>query len=426
MAFDKPYLGGDREYLEMYNDITFEDGDPTGLSQYSEFQKPYGEDNDEYSLWENKWPPPTVFPRPPPIIIVDPVPDPCQDDGGKCTWAKIFGRTELQCPTASVYTSIHVWLGCEIAPGWAALSSWELTGMTDDKVVLISSNPIMATISVLEGAENQTVQLKYWGPLCSDEIDIVIECACCEPFVITGVGDTCKINPDHYWQGVITPACLNGVPTIQSSDGCDPGMFTELEVFNEGASVRVYASEDVCGSFTVTVTDEGSGECGSASFTVLVNDVGQGGTWDTIASVDPGCENANTDTAYTGTPQYTCGGDARTCSSFVCEPYSPWGCDGGPSSMIRYGTSSNCGSGITWRCAGACAGGGCETCSEMGGPGQMPPCSCYRVDAEGTCMNLNCGGYICENEPWHHLPDGCSCECPNIYGWNTCLWSCEC
>jgi hypothetical protein len=280
----KPYRFESQEWLELsqrrdWNDSKF---NPDDLAEYSEFQRPYAlpEGEDNYVTWEFGWPD-IDFPDIPPIIVPDPIEDPCSMDGS-CTWAKISGPATIQCGKVGSYTQIHVWLGCTVAPWWAAFGSWRLETSQPDEVQLIEGL-VIARIVVSDDAEPETVQLTYEGvDNCTDTIEVVItDCdACCDEFALTG-DDT--VNAGETWTGTINPACAGATCEVASNSGCT----LTCNVNEAGSQATVAVGGGDCGTFTVTVTEPDGCEGDSAVKSVRIN--GGGGSWVRIGGADQVC-----------------------------------------------------------------------------------------------------------------------------------------
>lgn len=252
----KPYLAGGREYLEMSRVKDWEEGDPTGGSaEYSEFQKPYkweGDDKDNYPMWEWSWP---SFPSLPEIggITLPDIPEgggECEFDD-RCIWAIIMGPDTLDCPTSETYVSMHVWMGCSVAPWWAAFGTWELETSDPDNIFISSQTAFSATVEVTSNASDGVATLTYYGPGCTATKEIIIECSgCCASFTLSGA-DT--VAPGSTWTGTISPACPYATCSVVSNSGCD----LSCSINEAGSSVSVVTGGSDCGGFTVTVEDDG-------------------------------------------------------------------------------------------------------------------------------------------------------------------------
>lgn len=271
----KPYLATDMDYLKQYKIKSWEDGDRSGDMQqeeYSELQKPYAYDEDipdDYSYWEWTENPPPELPPGGDIIFGDPDPtnNPCNTEGD-CKWAAIIGPAMLDCGDLGLYMQAHVWIGCEVAPWFAAFGSWGLDSHDPENVYLASSGPISASVKVEDGASSGTSVLYYYGPGCTASMEIQVICSgCCEDLTISG-DET--VNQGATWTGTITPACPGASCQVSSNSGCD----LSCNVNEEGSQVTVGVGGSDCGSFMVTVTDEKGGCSESDSFSVRINSGG--------------------------------------------------------------------------------------------------------------------------------------------------------
>jgi hypothetical protein len=366
--------------MEMTRAKSWEEGDVTdGNAEYSEFQRPYMQEpgNDEYAIWEWEWPVTT------PIDIItapDPVPNPCNFDDG-CQWAKVIGSDEVRCGSVATYTQAHFWEGCKDTPWWAAFGSWALE--TDSKeIVLISQNPVMATVSVSDDATTGDVfKIIYYGPGCTDSLEAtIIDCACCKEFTITG---DATVNPGVGWVGRIEPACPLATCEMLSNSECTPS----CEVYANGSRVLVTTAGSDCGSVTVTVSyedeDENGNPCsGEASKTIRINDTGQGGSWEIYAA-----NSADECGAY----HHGCGGNS----------YAPYYLiDEGK----RVGGGANCGGNWARECLG------CSPNAELGLQNTPPP-----ENPKALC-----------DWPSPFCPTNYYCSCTR-WGWVACEWLCaEC
>jgi hypothetical protein len=372
MSTWKPYLAGDREYFEQAKILSWEDGDATGGSaEYSEFQKPYLYPDDDHPTWEWSWPDNDNWPYP---DITDPDPDdnPCNEEEypGECTTAAIIGPDSLDCPTVGVYSQVHVWLGCTVAPWWAAFGTWELDS-PDPEVVLVSSNPVTATVEVGDDAGDGTAVLTYYGPGCTATKEIVFTCdACCE-FEITGSN---TVNPGVQWVGTIKPGCAGATCGVVSNSGCSPTCTMKAD----GSKVYVTPGAADCGTFTVTVTKAAEGDCPewSATIAVRINNTGQGGGW-------------VTDTGYGANP---------------CDPACSFGCGSITETACIDDDGFKWASGVN--CVGAtflriCRGKTVDGCPTL--ESTKPPCA----------TSVNC------------IDGGTQCVCTH---WSTdkCAWICSC
>lgn len=267
MSRSKPYLAGDQEYLEYIRRPDWLDGElnPNDDAEYSEFQKPYAQgDNmeDSYPAWEWTWPPIT-FPPIDPVTYIDPVDpdDPCNITEG-CTWAKIMGVNEIECGECRSYTQIHVWLSCGYPPWEAAFGNWWIDGGAGG--CFVTHNGVFATVCCDGDAPEQTFTLCYNAGNCTDCIEVVVECGCCDEFTLTG-NDT--VNAGSTWTGTIDPACPGATCEVVSNSGCTIG----CSVNESGSQVTVPVGGADCGGFTVTVTEPEGCEGDSASKSVRIN-----------------------------------------------------------------------------------------------------------------------------------------------------------
>jgi hypothetical protein len=286
----KPYRYEHQEWLELSQRRDWNDpqANPDDLAEYSEFQRPYAlpKGEDSYPAWEWSWPD-INFPDILPIIVPDPIEDPCSVSEG-CEWAKINGPGEIKCGDMASYTQIHVWIGCTVAPWWAAFGSWELESSQEGGKVILHAGLVIARIEVAEDADPETITLTYRGvDNCVDSMSIQITtcdpCFSCEEFTLAG-DDT--VNQDSTWTGTISPACPTAVCEVSSNSGCDP--FT-CGINGPGSQVTVDVGPDECGSFTVTVRDGEDCEDTTATKSVRIN----AGSWVTIltSACTAGCLN---------------------------------------------------------------------------------------------------------------------------------------
>lgn len=374
LPMGKPYLAGKQEYFSLYRHQTWEDGDPSGdkqLSEYSEFQKPYLYDEDipeDYSWWENTWPDfPTI-----PITAPDPITHPCSADDF-CNFAAITGTDSMKCPGVYVFTQLHVWIGCTVAPWWAAFGTWELEP-GDPGVILLSSNPVTATIQITDSAGDGTAKLIYYGPGCTATKEIPFTCDACCDFEILG---SATVNPGTTWTGTIQPGCVDTTCGVTSNSGCT----LSCELKADGTKVYVDVGAADCGTFVVTVTKAAEGNCAehAVSFAVRINNTGQGGAWNSIAGYDDGpCSNP------------PCAGGAGTTDYGSTCIDSETG--------HRYGTGATCGANITYECRG-------ETPTCPVDHNDAPPC----VSGELNPCSSGHANFKC-----------------TIWKWDECEWVCSC
>lgn len=380
MSAGKPYLNAGKEYLEQSRiaDWVNDRVNPSDLAEYSEFQKPYTQDKEEdnYPDWEWTWPD-WNWPPIPKVTIPDPVPNPCSVDED-CVWAGIIGPDTLECGKCYPYTQAHLYIGCDIAPYWAAFGSWELSGGNGDCYLLFGDQTsLIATVCCDDAASAQTLSLCYNGPLnCTDCISIVVECEeCCEDFTLSGNG---TVNSGNTWTGTIDPACPGATCEVTSNSGCD----LACEVNGTGSQVTVETGINDCGGFTVTVTDAGVGaECSANNASAYVRIIGGTGAWRFQSAPSCDCNDSGTCGCGYGnaTPYSSCTvGIYRygepTGATFDC--LSNWGysCHGG----------TNCGGGE----GGAC--GEQYTCGDPGPACSNPPswCTCHTFHiCEWKCAN---------------------------------------
>lgn len=276
MTMKKFYISDDREYLELMRKESFEEQNMKMYEDtipYSEFHKPYHYEDEEYPWWEWTFPDYPFPDLPPTDGDIEPS-SPCSMDGD-CKWAKIFGTDSINvCGTNYMYSQMHYWEGCSVAPWWAAYGSWALEEKPGG-VELISSSPVMATIHVDETASTGIARLCYYGPLgCSDCKNIRITCdECCEDFTLTGAS---TVDPGSQWTGTIDPACPGAKCWVVSNSGCT----ITCQVNEAGSQVTATPGASDCGSFKVTVYDDVFGcDQNNAEKWVRINDTGQGGGW---------------------------------------------------------------------------------------------------------------------------------------------------
>jgi hypothetical protein len=379
----KPYIYEHLEWLEIFQRKDWNDPtvNPDDLAKYSELQRPYAlpEGEDSYPAWEWTWPD-INFPDIPPIIKVDPIEDPCSVDEG-CEWAKIFGAAEIKCGDTASYTQIHVWIGCTVAPWWAAFGGWELETRQPDLVIL-HDGLVIARIDVSDDAEPETVLLTYRGvDNCVDTMEVVItDCeVCCDPFTLTG-DDT--VNASATWTGTIDPSCAGAECGVTSNSGCT----LTCNVNEAGSQVTVGVGGGDCGSFTVTVTEPEGCENDTASKTVRIN--GGGAGW-----------------VSHGESTHSCG----SC------PHGPNGWRISISSCtegkFRYGGGGTCGFNNS---AQLCYGCTPTHCAEA--ENEKPPCGGY--PNWGSCAedHVSLTGF-CAGGPIQ----GCT-----HWRFSTCEWKCSC
>lgn len=267
---DKPYLAGDRDYLDMVRWKTWEAGSDSDLTEYSEFQKPYGNDNEDYPSWEWTWPD-KDWPTIPPIDFPDPVPHPCSIDED-CIWAGVVGPDSMECDQCFTWSQAHLWLGCEIAPWWAAFGSWEIINkeFQSGDCKMLFSGPVMATVCCDSEATGK-FNIKYQGPLdCVGDMEVEVTCKdCCNDSVTLTGSDT--VAAPGTWYGTISPACNGYSCVVESNSGCVLG----CEMNDAGSTVTVSIPSGACGGFTVTIWDEKYGCYATASKSVRITT----GTW---------------------------------------------------------------------------------------------------------------------------------------------------
>ena len=277
---DKPYLSGNRDYLKMTKIKTWEAGAPRDLAEYSEFQKPYGDRDGEedYPFWEWTFPVITT-PTLPPITFPDPVENPCSIDED-CIWAGIIGPDKMECEQCFTWSQAHLYIGCDIAPWWAAFGSWTLdVSMGSGNCYKLFEGPVMATVCCDDEAEGSFV-LTYEGPLnCQGSVEVEVSCdECCTDTGTTLTGaDT--VAQGATWTGTINPACTGFECRVQSNSGC------VLSCDISGPTVTVPVPSGACGSFTVTVSDNKQGCNANANKTVRITG---GGSWRLCGSFGAG------------------------------------------------------------------------------------------------------------------------------------------
>lgn len=375
MSAGKPYLNSGKEYLEQSRiaDWVNDRVNPSDLAEYSEFQKPYALDkeNDNYPDWEWTWPD-WNWPPIPDVTIPDPVPNPCSVDED-CVWAGIIGPDTLECGKCYPYTQAHLYIGCDIAPYWAAFGSWELSGGNGDCYLLFGDQTsLIATVCCDDAASAQTLSLCYNGPLnCTDCISIIVECdECCEDFTLTG-NDT--VNRGSTWTGTIDPACPGATCEVVSNSGCE----LTCEVNGTGSQVTVATGGGQCGGFTVTVTDAGVGaECSANSASKHVRMIGGNGTWR---------YKSNSATEECGGAALCNDGGLCGCGYGSSYPYSPcvlenelkYGLNNGATFDCSQNYGYSCLAGTTCTCGASYPGcGGGASCGDPGPACSNPPSWC--------------------------------------------------
>ncbi len=385
----KPYIYRGFEWLEIVRKTDWNDPsvNPNDLAPYSEFQKPYlNEDGDhDYPSWEWTWPP---FSWPPidDVTYPDPgEPSPCSIDEN-CVWAGIIGPSEMECGDCYPFTQAHIFYGCAVAPWWAAFGSWTIDSQTTNgECYFLFANPLLiATVCCDEFATGMFI-LKYEGPLdCKGGVEVDVTCVdvdCCELIALTGsltqgVGTT--------WTGTISPACPGAECEVTSNSGCT----LSCGINGAGSEVTVAVGGGDCGSFTVTVDGPGSGgSCPQNSDSITVKITGNGGDWKLVTTNGPG---------FIGCTTGVCCG----CSN---QTYAP--CISGG---FKYGTGQDPFTGNNacrdnW--SRQCKGEANEPCSSSN---SAPPCdsdkscasdshpSCGRCDVDGGCCCMNHSYWKCE------------------------------
>jgi hypothetical protein len=384
MTFSKPYLSGDREYLEVYHTKTFEEGDPTGLTEYSEFQKPYTE-REEWPEWEWTWPD-MPFPTIPEISVPDVVPikEEC-DVEDECDLAAITGPTNMECGDSANFLQAHTFIGCGVAPWWAAFGSWELTN-GNGECEIVSQSAIGCRVYCSDTATDQLLILKYNGPLeCNATHEITVECdGCCKDFDLTG---SATVAPGNTWTGTIAPGCPGATVGVTSNSGCTLGG----SLNGPGNQVTVDVGATDCGGFEVTITDANEGCTYSQSIQVRILNTGQGGSW-----VDTGG-----------------GGGGGSCSSSgdCFGSCTPTGCDINSESVlgctvgyIKHGNTNYT----------------CRGCNDYSCNGSCTP--------TGDASIPNCPGHPAGDCPNYEGDDtiyGCDCECLVVDAWLETQWECD-
>ena len=398
----KPWMATELPYLDQYRFKTFEDGDPSGgYAKYSELQKPYMYDEDipeDYIWWE--W----VWPDFPPIGDFDPIDtDPCHISED-CTFARIIGTDKIECGDCYTFTQLHVYIGCEMAPWWAAFGSWELIDPPTG-VDMRFSGPVMATICVADDASDGTFTIKYNGPLnCVDEMDVrVEECGCCKEFVVEG---PTTINPGATWQGVVTPSCEDATCAVTSNSGCT----ISCEMNPNGSKVFAYPGASDCGSFKVTVSyTEGGCDSQEAYQWVRINNTGQGGSW--VEETTDWCWGSTCGSLCT-----TCNASSPTECDFAppASEQPPWEWDAYAYEQYKYGEGSSCSDPIDYQCNYNTDGA--EACD--GEPPNAPAKKAVAV----ACIDPGCDclttppTYNCDDTPSNDY----------WYNCNRCEWECTC
>lgn len=222
----------------------------------------------------------------------------------------------------------------------------------------------------------------------------IIDCRptvdCCDAFSLTGSN---TINPGGSWIGTISPPCPGAACEVVSNSGCSITCIVD----EAGSQVEVIPDPNDCGSFTVTVTEEGDIGDGcsahSASKTVRINNTGQGGSWTTVGS-PTNCTAGGT----------CCSVGSGSCD---CAPIGgvPIGCT---VDECRY---NGVGVGTLCMCANdpAC----CTT------PGSTRPCQTLCPNPCGQSCGTTCPAVSC------NIPPGTwTGECQ--IQWNSQEWRCAC
>jgi hypothetical protein len=370
----KPYIYEDLEWLEIIRQKSWFDptDNPGDILPYSEFQKPYMNEKGKHSYpeWEWSWPPigPIDYPTFP-----DPVPNPCNFDED-CVWAGIIGPESMECEECFTWSQAHLWIGCDVAPWWAAYGSWELEpGGTE--CYLLFSGPVMATVCCPDEASG-TFTLIYSGPLsCSGSVDVEVTCGevtCCEAISLTGAAG---VNAGSTWTGTISPACPDAICSVESNSGC---VFS-CGVNSTGSEVYVYTSGSDCGAFTVTVYDNTSMSCrsNSDSATVLIN----GGSWS--------YDQSSSDLGMAGCTGCGCGGGVTNYGTYCIIGW------------YKYGGFNALGNECEGTTVAQCMGQGSGGCTACGG---------------------DWGTNICS---WAHGGCGGTTDCQR-WSWWRCKYECEC
>jgi hypothetical protein len=434
-GFSKPYLSGDKEYLEVYNKRTFEEGDPTGNTEYSEGQTPYTEEFD-WPTWEWSWPD-TPFPVPPPIVGDPDLTDhPCNEEF-KCSGAAILGPDKLECPSLSIYNQAHVIVGCSVAPAWAAFGSWEITENYDDAIFIASQSPISCTIEVPIGVQDGEIVLTYFGPLeCTVEKRITVDCGCCTGLYITG-SDTI-LNWQEY-EVTLTPPCPQAVGVVTwLTPSCDPEL-GDIWVLapgpvtsGDGEKITFeFDADNACGSFRLTVTDMGADCGGSVSIDVRIGASAAGGAWEEFDNSEEarGCYWFNC-----GFPIHVPCGVPEPCKGSSGGIWDSEGneIESATEGYRRYGSNSE--SDCVMNVAQWC--GACSQCD--GNPGDQTyggNCGCTAPPSPPVIIPpgaVNAG--MCANDPWGTNYNPAHCCWTNqqsdmavaMWDYDVCEWTCEC
>jgi hypothetical protein len=286
----KPYIYEHLEWLEIVNRKDWNDPvlNPDDLAPYSELQRPYAlpEGEDTYQGWEWSWPD-TDFPDLPPLIIPDPIEDPCSIDEN-CVWADIIGPDDMECGECFTWSQAHVYYGCDVAPWWAAYGKWTLEG-GDNECYLLFSGPVMATVCCTDAAGNQTLTLRYIGPLdCQGTASIVVTCEAC-PEATPVISGSNTITASDSVALTVTDACPSCL--VSCTGDC-----TDVTVSINGAgnTITVETGASSCGTLEVNLTCEGAA-WSPVTHPMRVTDAGGWGA-DTADSCggagDCGCCNA--------------------------------------------------------------------------------------------------------------------------------------
>jgi hypothetical protein len=269
----KPYIFEKKEWLEIVNRKDWNDStlNPDDLAPYSELQRPYAlpEGEDTYQGWEWTWPD-IEFPDIPPIIIPDPIENPCSIDEN-CVWADIFGPDDMECGECFTWSQAHVYYGCEVAPWWAAYGAWTLEG-GDGECYLLFSGPVMATVCCTDAAGNQTLELRYVGPLdCQGSQTIVVTCGVCPETAPTISGSNTMTTSDSI-SLTVADACT--ACTVSCTGDC-----TDVTVSKNGAgdTITVETGASSCGTIVVNLN------CAGAAWSPVQHSirVTDNGGWDT-------------------------------------------------------------------------------------------------------------------------------------------------
>jgi hypothetical protein len=267
---DKPYLAGDRDYLQMVKYKTWEAGRPGENAEYSEFQKPYGNDAEDYPSWEWFWPD-DEFPIIPPVVFPDPTPNPCAIDED-CVWAGIIGPEEMECTQCFMWSQAHLYLGCADAPWWAAFGAFEIKNkaMSSGDCEVLWTGPVMVTVCCDDDATG-SFEVHYDGPLgCVGSVEVSVSCdECCTDDGVELTGAE-TVNAGETWIGTISPSCTGFKCQVYSNSGCVIG----CAMNGAGSQVTVSVPGGACGSFTVSVWDSKYGCNATAEATVRITDAG--------------------------------------------------------------------------------------------------------------------------------------------------------